>query len=72
MLESNQGTIRQLTHNISHACHMDIFDVPYLGMYVVPGHEGMYPPPEDMLTIPWAPALGPGYGGMYTCNNIKH
>jgi len=30
----------------------------------VPGHEGMYPPPEGMLSIPWAQ-------GMVKCTLIK-
>jgi len=31
----------------------------------VPGYEGMYPPPEGMLSIPWAQ-------GMVKCTLIKH
>jgi len=31
----------------------------------VPGYEGMYPPPEGMLSIPWAQ-------GMVKCTFIKH
>jgi len=38
-------------------------DVPYPGY--VPGYEGMYPPPEGMLFIPWAQ-------GTVKCTLIKH
>jgi len=56
---------RSLSTALTAARYLATLDLPYPVPRYVPRYEGMYPPPEGMLSIPWAQ-------GMVECTLIIH